>query len=249
VPKVIKIIDRAVYTLILAALLLPIFILNSVFASAAFYPNRTGYDVSYPQCNKSLPPDPLYAIVGINGGRPFKQNPCLKELYKWASTGKLLPAVYMNLSFISPTNFQYSLIGPKECSPIDQECQSYNFGYQAAIYAHKYAKSNGVKTTTWWLDIEIMNTWSEDKNLNRNVIAGAIDYLRAQGLTVGVYSTKYQWNRITDGWQIEIPVWVAGAKDKGEAPDKCKPEYSFTGGPVTLIQYIQDELDHNYLCT
>ena len=36
-------------------------------ASAA--PTKVGYDVSYPQCDTSLPRDRAFAIIGVNGGR------------------------------------------------------------------------------------------------------------------------------------------------------------------------------------
>ena len=36
----------------------------------------TGYDVSYPQCNKALP-SATFGIVGVNGGIVFSANPCL----------------------------------------------------------------------------------------------------------------------------------------------------------------------------
>src|SRR6476619_3770063 len=36
----------------------------------------TGYDVSYPQCNQTLPAA-TFGIVGVNNGVVFSANPCL----------------------------------------------------------------------------------------------------------------------------------------------------------------------------
>src|ERR671920_2353469 len=35
-----------------------------------------GNDVSWPQCNKALPEDPAFAIVGVNNGLANTTNPC-----------------------------------------------------------------------------------------------------------------------------------------------------------------------------
>ena len=52
-------------------------------ASAA--PTTVGYDVSYPQCGKSLPGDRAFAVVGVNGGLSTKANPCLSTQLAWAA--------------------------------------------------------------------------------------------------------------------------------------------------------------------
>ena len=69
-------------------------------ASAA--PTTVGYDVSYPQCGKSLPSDRAFAVVGVNGGLSTKANPCLSTQLAWASKSSgAVPAqpraqVYLN---------------------------------------------------------------------------------------------------------------------------------------------------------
>ena len=43
-----------------------------------------GYDVSYPQCSGSYPPNVLFGVVGVNGGLAHDANPCLGEELRWA---------------------------------------------------------------------------------------------------------------------------------------------------------------------
>src|ERR1700740_2374732 len=44
----------------------------------------TGYDVSYPQCSGSYPSNPLFGVVGVNGGLANKANPCIGGELHWA---------------------------------------------------------------------------------------------------------------------------------------------------------------------
>ncbi len=44
----------------------------------------TGYDVSYPQCSGSYPSNPLFGIVGVNGGLANTANRCLSGELRWA---------------------------------------------------------------------------------------------------------------------------------------------------------------------
>jgi hypothetical protein len=44
----------------------------------------TGYDVSYPQCSGSYPSNPLFGIVGVNGGLANKADPCIGGELHWA---------------------------------------------------------------------------------------------------------------------------------------------------------------------
>lgn len=220
-----------------------------VYASSAYRVDSIGYDISYPQCDKAVPQYPAFAIIGVNGGRPFTDNRCFPDQAKWARHNYAPLSVYQNLSFINLKTAQYTLQGPVNCSPIDQSCMSYNYGYQAAKYAHDKVKEARVIPREWWLDIEIMNTWSEDTLLNKAVIQGAIDYHHEQGHKLGIYSTPYQWKEITgENYKPGLPAWVAGAKDRSVAPAKCSDQHAFTGGKVVMVQYIKDDLDHNHVC-
>ena len=44
----------------------------------------TGYDASYPQCSGSYPSNPLFGIVGVNGGLASTANRCLGLELHWA---------------------------------------------------------------------------------------------------------------------------------------------------------------------
>ena len=56
----------------------------------------TGYDVSFPQCGRSLPRDGSFGIVGVTNGLPWSANPCLATQYKWADSKSSAPSLYMN---------------------------------------------------------------------------------------------------------------------------------------------------------
>lgn len=47
---------------------------------------RVGNDVSYPDCDGSLPRHQAFAIVGVNGGLAYNTNPCLAAELSWART-------------------------------------------------------------------------------------------------------------------------------------------------------------------
>lgn len=245
----IKIFEKFIYSIIISLLFIPLVFNHAIYASSAYHHNYTGFDISYPQCNKDYPENPAFAVIGINGGRPFTDNPCFRHQYNWALEHYAKPAVYMNLSFISPKNREYASNGPWLCDDADDACLSYNYGYQAAVFSYDNVEDIKTKPLMWWLDIETMNTWSQDKSLNRLIIQGAIDYLQLQNQHVGIYSTNYQWNVIAGDFKPGLPVWAAGAKNKETASLRCHKDYAFTGGVVYMVQYIFNNFDHNYLCS
>lgn len=137
--------------------------------------------------------------------------------------------------------------------------------------ATKAKVSSVAKDYTWWLDVETMNSWQSgsDEALQRNVasLEGMTEYYRSLGVDrLGIYSTFYQWGVITGGQAGSVDAnqhaigsnllgkdsWLAGAGSESTAREWCA-RYAgagkgFTGGHVTLIQFVTKNLDHNVSC-
>src|SRR5688500_12326059 len=142
---------------------------------------RVGYDVSWPQCDDELPESFAFAIVGVNGGRPFSQNDCLIEQLEWAGQDA---DFYLNTANPGPAISSFWPTGQDEPRPCDtgrepgddtHDC-SYLYGWNAA--ADAYARVREVfiglhwadedderipGAATWWLDVETANSWRGDR--------------------------------------------------------------------------------------
>lgn len=200
----------------------------------------TGFDISWPQCGGAYPATPFgFGIVGVADGRADTQNPCLASEYAWAKHATAsAPSVYMNLN--------YGLTRGT-CARKDKACQAYTYGYDAARQAMSYASSQAAAATMWWLDIETGNTWSSTTSLNAQIIHGALASLQAAAMTVGIYSTPYQWGVIAGTYAPGVPNWSAGAPASAPA-SFCTPTHAFGGGVVWLTQYPNGHFDGDYAC-
>lgn len=223
---------------------------DRVSAFGSYPAGSTGSNVSWPQCGGALPSSPgAFAIVGVTGGRAFYQNPCLVSEYHWAQAASNPPTLVMNLNAAAGSAAFEADNGPKgACRNGDRLCRAYNFGSNAANLALADAQSQATTAATWWLDVETENTWADDPTENAQVIQGAIDRLRAAGVTVGIYSAPNQWTQIAGGFSPGLPVWVAGAPDAATAPSYCAAPHAFAGGPVWLVQYPAGASDAVYAC-
>ncbi|HEX4862954.1 MAG TPA: hypothetical protein VFV02_02715 [Acidimicrobiales bacterium] len=113
-----------------------------------------------------------------------------------------------------------------------------------------------------WLDVETGNSWlSGSAGLAMNIadLQGMIAAIDHAGSTtgakpVGVYSTSYQFGQVAGtptsaqaGTLAGVPVWIPGARRESGAVSNCSLQ-SFTGGPVTITQWLGQTYDGDYSC-
>jgi hypothetical protein len=209
-----------------------------------------GWDISYPQCGGPYPEGAsAYSIIGVNGGRAFRHNKCLAHQWQWAR-GRGAAGVYVNVNF--PRSADELARGATsdrqpDCAPGALACVAYNFGLNGIRDSLAYAGSQGVQVPFIWLDVEQLNYWTPNPELNAVVLRGAIDGVREAGLEVGIYSTPYQFRKLMGAEQPGVPVWTAGANGLGAVAGYCQAK-GFGGGPVALVQLLPGQFDPNLAC-
>jgi hypothetical protein len=225
------------------------------------------YDISYPQCGHALPAPIDGGIVGVNNGIAFSQNPCLATEWAWATRATTYaPAFYLNTANPGPAYSSHWPVvqsSPQVCNGENSVSCSYDYGWNYATDALNRALTvtPSAAAVQWWLDVETGNSWqtlesaygqtATSRANDRASIAGAVDALKAAGVvTVGIYSTSYQWTQITGGSGTQFaaqPAWIAGTGSLSTAQSNCRST-SFTGGRVTLAQYARNGYDADYHC-
>jgi hypothetical protein len=202
---------------------------------------------------------------------------------RWAKTLAEAPGFYANTGNPGPARTKHWPIGqisPRVCGawdPNSRNC-SFDYGYNAAQQSfsaavdaaqrvHHVSRQNArqrVANVSWWLDVEILNSWQSLKGEptvaaqqnDVSAIAGEVNALWGEGVAlVGIYSTSYQWDAITgsparthDVFRAN-PVWLAGFNNYADAVQGCGHR-SFTGGRVMLTQYLgRDGFDSDVTCT
>jgi len=230
----------------------------------------TGNDVSYPQCGKTLPSRAAFGIVGVNGGKASTLNPCFPRQIAWAKasvggTMQPLAAVYVNTGnpgdvyVTNPSLVSYwPTTGPNSfgtCTGGNTAACAYEYGkYMAGKDAAFVAKSDGSTIFTYWLDVEIGNSWSVNTLNNRADLIGMVDYFHGIGSPVGLYSTSYQWRQIAgtatySGSPLAgLQSWLPGAQSLSAARSNCLLPALTPNGTVTLTQYVSGGLDNDYSC-
>jgi hypothetical protein len=225
----------------LRALFLVVGTIILIFPTTVFalnYPQSSvGQDVSWPNCNIKDVPVNTFGIVGVNGGLSFHPNHCLG--YEAAQYRRNL-SLYVNTGFPgSPYDSKFMSL-PLECGSVDVNCLAYNYGYNAGKYAVNYSLSQGVVSNSWWLDVESINSWSDNTQVNRSSISGEIQAIKdsLKPSLIGFYGFPAGWSLLTSNWHLQYPDWVAtNSNFKNVAVQACKQQ-GFSSPNVILTQYI-----------
>lgn len=241
---------------------------------------KLGNDISYPQCNQTLPSGQGFGIVGVNGGIASTTNPCLSTELLWAgqSLGTVNQAkvqLYVNtanpglLSSVWPTNNadpQGNVTSNPYggCDGSDSLACAWQYGWNRTvddIFSRfiPAAQSAGVDAAPadypWWLDVETANSWESGTDglaRNRADLEGMAQAFHTKGISVGIYSTSFQWGTIVgdvpSGSNLNgLPNWRPGASDLAGAQSSCSLSPLTTGGTVSMTQFTTD-FDYDYSC-
>lgn len=207
-----------------------------------------GADVSWPQCNPmhNMPlGSARYVVIGATNGPAFTTNPCLTRQAAWARQRHLWASTYVVLSF--PTRSQVARYGGRSGGT---GARIARVGAAEARHALAALRSAHAPVKMVWLDIETVNgrPWSAHASLNELLIRGAQRVFQKSHLSVGIYSYKSAWDRITGGWQLHLPTWVpTGSPYGADAVARCHTR-SFSGGPILMTQWTDGARDYDVTC-
>jgi len=222
-----------------------------------------GADMSWPQCPKGMGirkkrtegrPLPTAAarfiVLGLTNGPSFVANPCLEDQVAWVKERHLRAAAYSVVSY--PDKRTLSQLRDRGPFPGGTRRGALsNVGYQAALYNVDTMRRAGLQTPVVWIDVEPITgfDWSPDVRANAAVVQGMERGYRDAGFRIGYYSIGSLWARVVGSLRTGAPEWrPAGDRGLGEALNRCRPDWSFGGGPAVLGQWIEDHRDRNVVC-
>jgi len=239
---------------------------TQIGASASVNPySGAGYDFSYVQCGAAAP-SAQFGIVGVNAGYPFTYyNGCLTAEYNAAPAGHA--SLYVNTGYDASYTAIDGRHTEQDCATASSQViattaqqAAWAVGCSEAERDVAYAAGQGaVAPAAWWLDVETANSWCgqsgtscTDLTLNQHAIQGLIDtFTHIGAVPVGIYSNRTQWSAIVGNLPIAgvTSNWVAsGRYTAQEAATYCSSSASFSGAPVSLVQFLGGPVDRDYAC-
>jgi hypothetical protein len=235
-------------------------------------PTGAGIDISFPQCSSNshvdLPASIPFAVIGVNGGVASNSNRCLESEYNSAillagTTDQPHASLYVNTG--NPalaatwwpkddrTQSGTAVQNPDgTCAHAAGPACAYVYGYSMAQADYRRAHKKLTRVPSlWWLDVETTNTWQADVGANAASLTGMVDYFQSKALTVGIYSTSFQWKKIAGvtpatSHLAGLMSWLAGGSYVG-APADCEKGALTPNGRVAMVQYVT-HLDNDYSC-
>ena len=151
------------------------------------------------------------------------------------------------------------------CDGSDSAACAWQYGWNRAVddVQNKFipaAQTAGVDAVPsdypWWLDVETANSWESGTDglaRNRADLEGMVFYFHSKGISVGIYSTNYQWGVIvgdvpSNSDLTGLANWRPGATDLAGAQSYCALSSLTAGGSVSLTQYTTNNFDYDYSC-
>ncbi len=215
-----------------------------------------GYDVSFPQCNQSLPEQASVAIVGLNGTLANNFNDCFADQLSWAERTGDTAQLYVH---IGDPGSQQASSWPTEgsnkygtCNGGDSLACDYAYGSMLAAQDMTYASQYNADSLMTWLDVEPNYSWQSDTSRNRAAMEGMVHTFNEHGVKTGIYSSAPIWNQLagsvpSDSELSGLPNWVLGAGTETEAQQNCQTA-GFTGS-VVLAQVADNVgIDRDIIC-
>jgi hypothetical protein len=230
-----------------------------------------GNDVSYPQCDITLPTGQAFGIVAVNDGLANTTNPCLAAEIAWAqtSTGTARqPATSLYVNTADPgahgvTDWPQTNYDPfngdriadpyGSCTGGTNPACAWQYGWDLADLD---ALTRGVESPgsyLWWLDVETINSWQSSAKENRADVEGMASYFRHIGAGVGIYSTAKQWDPIvgtvpSSSPLYRLPDWIPGAKTLSQAKKNCREAPLTGGGAISVTQWKTSPTSSDLSC-
>jgi S-layer homology domain len=230
-----------------------------------------GADVSHPQCSTAgsstavqLPAGQAFGVVGVNAGRPKTTNPCLAAELVWAAKsagGSAQPKVQVYVNTANPGKTlasSWPTSGTNRygtCKNSDSPACAYEYGRARAKEDLGVAAVGKPTSYTWWLDVEIDNSWTTSTALNVAALEGMVAQLKAAKVAgVGLYSSATHWRTIAGSSVgkgselLGLPSWLTGASDLGGARRACANAALTAGGTVRMTQFTDGTFDRDHSC-
>ncbi|KAF1766116.1 hypothetical protein GCK72_006072 [Caenorhabditis remanei] len=97
-------------------------------------------------------------------------------------------------------------------------------GYQQLDEVYQGLNLAGITIRSIWIQVTSPTNWPSNPTTNVNFINSIVSRARQYGMTVGIYTSYYDWNQITNGWSSignDVLLWywnVLGGGVNGETP-------------------------------
>jgi len=121
-------------------------------------------------------------------------------------------------------------------------------GYQQVDEVYNGLNSRGITVRAVWIQVTSPVNWPTNSNTNINFINSMVSRARQYSLSVGIYTSQYDWNQITGGWTgvgNDVMLWywnVYGGGASGETPANFNDFRAFgCWNAPTVKQFAQVE--------